>query len=205
MPISKGENPHHPKRYDDTKVDPIRKLGDIEKIKQLIGHHPRNLCLFVLGINTAYRANELLSIKVGQVVEVTTGDQLELKQSKNGRYRSVTLNESAVAVLQEYIQWKQMNQDDCSDGAPLFTGQRGRITVMYLNRLVKDWCRMIGLRGHFGSHTLRKTFGYQLRTQRDLPLSVLVDIFGHSSQKQTLAYLGIQDAEVQDAFLMLNL
>ncbi|ABW26800.1 site-specific integrase [Acaryochloris marina] len=39
----------------------------IAGIKQLLSWSPRDLCLFTLGINTAYRANELLSLRASQV------------------------------------------------------------------------------------------------------------------------------------------
>ena len=37
------------------------------------------------------------------------------------------------------------------------------MTVSSVHRLVKSWCRDIGLKGNYGSHSLRKTFGYHQR------------------------------------------
>ncbi len=82
MSLSKGQNPNHPKPGSSIKVEPIRTKTAIENIKKILRDNPRNLCLFTLGINTAYRANELLSIRLGQVRNVQVGDALELKQSK---------------------------------------------------------------------------------------------------------------------------
>jgi flagellar motor switch protein FliM len=45
-----------------------------------------------LGINTAYRANELLSLRVSQVRGLEVGDVLDVKQSKSDRNRLVILN-----------------------------------------------------------------------------------------------------------------
>jgi integrase len=53
------------------------------------------LCLFSLGINTAYRASELLAIKVGDVRHLQPGDVLTRKQSKTQKYRGVVLNAAA--------------------------------------------------------------------------------------------------------------
>jgi len=55
----------------------------------MLRDHPRDLCLFVLGMNTAFRANELLSLKVGQVRSLLPGDVLSVKQSKKGKFRQV--------------------------------------------------------------------------------------------------------------------
>ena len=62
-------NPNHPKKGSSIKVEPIRQKAAIERIKAHLLHEGkyRDYCLFVLGINTAFRANELLSITVGQV------------------------------------------------------------------------------------------------------------------------------------------
>ncbi len=81
MPVAKGQNPNHPIKGSTTKVEPIRSKKVILNIKKLL--IPRNHCLFTLGINTAYRANELLSIRIGQVRDIQAGDVIELKQSKN--------------------------------------------------------------------------------------------------------------------------
>ena len=56
-------NPNHPKLGDTTKVEPIRTVNAINKIKKNLAPSPRNFALFVVGINTAYRASELLSIR----------------------------------------------------------------------------------------------------------------------------------------------
>lgn len=48
------------------------------------------------------------------------------------------------------------------DDAFLFNGLRGpaALKVPTLNNLVKDWCSQANLKGNYGSHTLRKTWGY---------------------------------------------
>jgi integrase len=206
MPIQKNTNPHAPKKGATIKVEPIRSVKDIKSIKKLLSDHPRNFCLFTLGINTAYRANELLSITVGQVAHLEAGGELDLKQSKNKKYRRVSLNESAVDSVQSYLDWKQIHETQaCADDDFLFTGQRGPITVNYLNNLVKAWCKTLRIPGNYGSHSLRKTFGYQLRVLKQTPVALLMEIFGHATQKQTLEYLGIQDKEIKNIFMDLNL
>ncbi len=83
------ENPNYPRNFNhpikgsSIKVDPIRSLEAISAIKSVCADSPRDLCLFTFGINTAYRAGEILSLKVGQVEHLEVGDRLEIKQSKN--------------------------------------------------------------------------------------------------------------------------
>ena len=83
--MSQAKN--HPQKGSTIKVEPIRDLKAIKRIKQILADKPRDYCLFTFGINTAYRANELLSIKVKDVSHLNVGDVLELKQSKMNKYR----------------------------------------------------------------------------------------------------------------------
>jgi len=94
MPFLKGENPHRPAPGSVLKVEPIRDKRAIGRIKKMLQDHPRDLCLFVLGMNTAFRANELLSLKVGQERSLLPGDVLSVKQSKTGKFRQVTVNKA---------------------------------------------------------------------------------------------------------------
>ena len=81
MAFLKWQNPHRPPPGSVLKVEPIHDKKAISRIKKLLRDHPRDLCLFVLGMNTAFRANELLSLQVGQVRSLLSGDVLSVKQS----------------------------------------------------------------------------------------------------------------------------
>jgi len=206
-------NPNHPKLGDTIKVEPIRTVNAINKIKKALAPSPRNLALFVVGINTAYRASELLSIRLGQVRHLSAGDRLEVKQKKTKKYRAVTLNNGSVVAIQgllEHLDRKALQMKDLTwvdDDSYLFAGKDPSkpLTVPYLNNLVKDWCRKANLKGNYGSHTLRKTWGYMQRTKQDTPIPLLMQAFGHASQQQTLAYLCIQDEEIDSIYTSLEL
>lgn len=208
MPLNRLANSNHPKRGSSTKVEPIRELAAIATIKKNLSDRPRDLCLFTLGINTAYRANELLSIRVGQVAHLKAGDTLDLMQSKNGRYRMITLNGTAANAIQDWLAVHPAPEND----APLFPSQRTRkaLTVSPFINMVKRWCGDAGLKGNYGSHTLRKTWGYhQLRgntkTPPHLVLPLLMEAYGHARQQQTLEYLCIQSDEVASLFMQVEL
>ena len=204
--LAKSERPkstqqqNHPQPGSAIKVEPIKDLKAIKRIKKLYADHPRNLCLFTLGINTAYRAGEILSLRVGQVDYLEPGDRLDIKQSKTGKYRAATINAVTVAAI---AQWLKMHPNPSSD-APLFisrkTGQA--LTVSALNVMIKRWCREVGLKGNYGTHTMRKTWGYHQRVNNKQPLPLLMAAFGHSSQSQTLDYLCIQDEEIAELYAM---
>ena len=79
------------------------------------------------------------------------------------------------------------------------------LCVSAVNRLVKLWCAEEGLHGNFGSHTLRKTWGYHQRIANQAPTPLLMIAFGHKTQSQTLAYLHIQETEVAELYTGMEL
>lgn len=195
----KSPNANHPKLGSSIKVEPIRDLKAIKRIKRILADKPRDLCLFTLGVNTAYRANELLSLTVGQVDYLRPGDRLDIKQSKNKRYRATTVNSAVVDTIDE---WLKKHPERHRRDAPLFYSQKHRkaLEVSTLSRMVKGWCRDVGLHGNYGSHSLRKSWGFHQRTSFGAQLSLLTWAYGHSSEAQTLEYLCIQPDEIDDLY-----
>ncbi len=197
MGFPPGHNPHRPAIGSSIKVQPIRFKKDIETIKNNLAGNPRDFCLFTLGINTAFRANELLSIRVEQVRDLKVGDVLDLRQSKTKAYRQVTLNRKAVEAIQGALRSRKYEPEDF-----LFFSRWGdRLGVPEVSRKVKAWCRDIRLDGNYGSHSLRKTWGFW-QYKRGTPIPLLMEAFGHQTQRQTMAYLGIQAMEVAQIFEM---
>jgi integrase len=193
--MKKARNQNRPKKGDQIKVDPIRKRKDIESIKKLLADDPRNSALFTVGINTNLRASDLLRIRVGQVRDLKPGDEIELKEKKTGKSRRITLNKACVHAIQRLLASRSYTDDDL-----LFMGQRGPLTVPSVHRLVKGWCRAINLRGNYGSHSLRKTWGYHQRVTFGVDIPRLMVCFNHSTQRQTLDYLCIQPEEIKDVY-----
>lgn len=198
-------NANHPRKGASIKVQPIRSRDAIQCIKDNLKHQPRNLCLFTLGINTAYRANELLSLTIGQVVNIRAGDVLEIKQSKSNKYRSAVINDVAYSAIQGWLH-NHPKRDDVN--APLFLSQRHKgkaLTVSAVISLVKSWCRQANLSGNYGSHTLRKTWGYHQRIQNHASTPLLMRAFKHKSESQTLDYLGIIPPEIKKLYIGMQL
>ena len=195
--MKKGENYNHPKKGSHLTVEPIRKVKDIKLIKKLLSDKPLDLAIFTLGINTNLRASDLLQIRVHQVRDIKARDILTLKEKKTGKERRIPLNQACIEVIHTLLQSRPLLKDTDY----LLTGKRGRLTVPSLNLKVKSWCRAINLRGRYGSHTLRKTWGYHQHHTFHQPLPVLMVCFNHSSQKQTLDYLCIEPEEIENVYM----
>lgn len=211
MAFKKGENPNHPKRGSSIKSSPIRSRKAIENIKVMLVKKEdfRNYCLFTFGINTAWRANELLSLQVRDVWDLKVDDVLDHKQRKNSKYRGTLVNEEAHQAIHLWLNRYNPQSGDL----PLFPAKvPGRwkgldrkyrnvaIGVPCLCNMVKAWGREVGLEGRIGSHTLRKTWGYQQRTQFNVPPYKIQEAYGHATERQTLEYLGILSDEIMDIY-----
>ena len=190
-------NYNHPKKGSQIKVVPIRKRKDIGLIKKFLNDKPRDLALFILGINTNLRASDLLRLTVGHVKNLNEGDALEIKEKKTGKPRRVTLNKACIESIQSLLEAGGYQDVDY-----LFKSQRSAVlTVPTVSNMVKAWCKEINLKGNYGSHTLRKTFGYHQRVTFGVDLPTLMVCFNHSTQKQTLDYLCIQAEEIKDVYM----
>jgi integrase len=192
-------NNNQPKLGDIIKVSPIRELKDIKNIKKLLSDSPRDFAIFTLGINTNLRAGDILSVTVGMVRNLKPEEHFSIKEEKTGKGRSITINKT----VHEAIQALLATMPDATDNMPLFQSRKGKqaLCVPYLNSMVKEWCKQINLKGNYGSHTLRKTFGFMHRTVNKTDIGTLMVMYNHSTQKQTLEYLCIQPEDIKAAYL----
>jgi len=191
------KNPNHPQKGSTIAVEPIRKRKDIKHIKKHLQDSPRNLCLFILGINTNLRASDLLQIQVDQVKNLPPEGEILLKEKKTGKSRRINLNQACTQAIQTLLQTKKYNNDDF-----LFQSKRkGQVlTVPSLSQLVKGWCKEINLKGNYASHSLRKTWGYHQRVTFGVGIPELMVCFNHATQKQTLDYLCVQPEEIKSIY-----
>ena len=193
--MKRGQNFNHPKQGEQTKVEPIRDLKDIKAIRKMLNGNDLYQALFTVGVNTNLRASDLIQIKAGQVRHIKPMDEIELREQKTGKQRRISLNKACVDSILRLLASRPYQDEDS-----LFIGQRGTLTVPSVHRLVKSWCASINLQGNYGSHTLRKTWGYHQRVTFGVGLPELMVCFNHSTQRQTLQYLCIQPEEVRNVY-----
>jgi integrase len=190
-------NTHPPKR-DRIAVDPIRKREDIRAISRLISDSPRDHLLFTMGINNGLRAADLLRLTVQDVKHLKVGESISIKESKTGKTNIVMVNRAVYKSLQNYL-----SKETPKDSDYLFKSRKGKgpLQSQAVSKMVKKWTRAINLRGNYGAHTLRKTFGYIQRTVHGVGFEILCKRYNHSSPSITMRYLGIQDKEVGDILM----
>ena len=192
-----SSNENHPKKGSRITVDPIRRIKDIKKIKRKLKANPRDLLLFTLGVNNGLRISDLLDLKVGDVRGLAVGETLKILETKTGKMNVLMVNKETRKVLDAFL-----NEADPGDEEFLFKSRKGvnrPITKSYVNQKVKEWTR--GMKGNYGTHSMRKTFGYVQRMNFGVGFEVLCKRFGHSNPSVTMRYLGIEDKEVSGILL----
>ncbi len=204
-------NPNHPAKGSIIKVEPIRDLNAIEDLKALLSKCPRDYCLFTLGINTAFRASELVSIKVGQVTHLKASDKLTVRQSKNGKTRTVTINDKALEAIQKCL--KNHPHLDNPFAPLLYSKTTSKhLKPNTISKYMKGWCKRIGIVGNYASHTMRKTWGYHVyrnyyyHQQIDQKktrhvIAELMVAYGHATERQTIEYLCIEDQDISRLYM----
>lgn len=180
-------------------VQPLKEEKHIKQVKKLLENQPRNFALFVIGINVALRASDLTTLTVGHIRSKRPGDDFRVWERKTKKWRTITINESMYDAL------KKLNiPADAADEVLLFPSRKGEnkpLSVKQVRDLVKLWTSEINLRENYGSHSLRKTWGYMQRTRFGTSLEIISDSFGHSSTKVTLAYICLQPEEIRNAYM----
>lgn len=199
--MEKGQNFNHPKKGSRIEVEPIRREKDIKAIIQLLSGNPRDHLLFVMGINNGIRVGDLLNIKVGDVRYLKPGQVHQITESKTKKKNVVVINKSVGKALDTYF---SNSTSQIENHHYLFRSRKGEnfpLSVQAVHGLVKKWTQAINLKGNYGTHTLRKTWGYQQRTKYGVGFDVIAKRFNHSDPKTTMTYLGIEDKEVHSILM----
>jgi len=181
-------------------VEPIRDKKKILAIKRNLKEegNPRNYLLFVMGVNTALRIGDLLSVKVKDVIDSKGAikDYLFIKESKTGRQAKIYLNDPVKEALNYYLdKVKGIDPDSY-----LFKSERSNRKLDRVRTwgLIQGWAKEAGLEGErYGTHSLRKTWGYQARIQ-GVSISQIQNKLGHKSPAITSRYIGIDQEEINN-------
>jgi len=183
-------------------VEPIRDRKKIEAIKKVLkGSNLRDYVLFILGINSGLRVSDLLKLKTSDVLDEKgrVKDRITVREKKTGKTKTFPFSDTVIKALKEYL------LGTLPDRA-LFPSRKGGgpITRQQAYRIINDAAKMVGLKDKIGTHTLRKTFGYHAY-MAGVDVTRIQSLLNHSSQKETLRYIGITQDELDDVYLNLNL
>ena len=189
-------------------VEPIRDRRKIAQIKNLLRGRGdfRNLLLFVVGINSALRISDLLQLRIGDFFEESgkLRDRFSIKELKRGKRQEIVINSS---IREALIEFKE--HYPCliaNPNIPVFLNPQTRQSIKRGQawKLITSICQDVGLSGNYGTHSLRKTWGYHARIN-GVDLALIMHKLNHNSIAYTKRYLGITDDELEEIVKKLNL
>lgn len=171
-------------------VQPIRDQETIDAIKEyLMQQSYRNYMLFVFGINTGLRIQDVLKFRVRDV----SGEYIVMNEMKTGKRKIMKITPTLKREIKRYT--ADMNPSDV-----LFPSRQGGknnpIKRDMAYKIMKKAAVEFGL-VDIGTHTLRKTFGYHMY-QKTKDITLVQNMLNHSDKSITMRYIGM-DQDMMDA------
>lgn len=182
------------------------KPSEIQAISQSFSgkYAGRDSCFFLLGVNIGARVSELTALKVFDVwqysrpVDILTLRKGTVKGRKESHF--IPLNATAKAVIEELMEWKEMNGEDTSPDAYLFASRKGggRLSRVQAHRILKKAYEKASLTGKVTTHSMRKTVANTVYSAT-ADMMVVKEILGHKNLSTTQQYLGVGFEKLQEA------
>lgn len=175
----------------------------------------RNKMLFVIGINIGVRASDLRLLTWDFFFEKNLDGSLKFRESyslrpkktsKHNKYVNLYFNDTVKKIINWYINMYPIEDIESYVFKSRKTDEP--ITVNAMWRVIKDAAKEAGIKQNIGSHTLRKTFCYQVyanASDKGKVLIILQNILNHSDQLTTMRYLGLINEDIEDTFDSLNI
>ena len=202
-------------------VQPIRDVNQIRQMEQILkDQNPRDYILFALGIYLGRRISDILNLKVR---DLRNKDFFIIKEQKTSKTIRLSINPKLKEALDNYFQDKKDNEyiigsREYSQYITVkekvidpITGKKKTVSTKIKNtapnspisrvmawNILNNVARKVGLT-EIGTHSLRKTFGMTLYEYTNKNIVLVQKILNHSSPEVTLAYIGITQAEMDDA------
>lgn len=153
----------------------------------------RDVFLFLIGINSGLRMSDIVKLKKKDVI---SSKNPRIVEQKTGKTRILYLS-SLQELIQDYT--KDLKPEDY-----LFPSTKGgHLEVNTVYQMFQKVAALLD-RDDIGTHTLRKTFGYHYY-KKTKDVATLMEIFGHSSEKITKRYIGINEDEISETLLNFRL
>ena len=163
----------------------------------------------MVGINTALRISDLLQLQINDFLDEQGRNRRRfwIKECKRGKRQEIVINTSIREALDDYLAAYPNIVDD-SNSFVFFNSSTNEYSLPIKRgqawKFITSIFREAGLSGNYGTHSLRKTWGYHTRIQ-GVDLALIMQKLNHESIAYTKRYLGITDDELEAVAQRLNL
>lgn len=181
-------------------TQPIRDRRKINEIFHYMrGKNYRDFVMAKVQLNTARRISDIVKLKVSDVMD-TSGrikKHMDIVEKKTGKTARIVLNQAIYDTLKEFIETEHLTYNSY-----LFQSRKGDnkpITTTQAHRIFQDVGTALKIE-NFGSHSLRKTWGYFCYKETK-NIALIMEVFNHSSEKITLRYIGITQKDMDVMYM----
>ena len=183
-------------------VEPIRDKSKIKQMYQYLhGKDSKYGLLFKFGLNTGLRISDMLPLKVQDILN-NSGEfkeYLVLREKKTGKEKKIKLNAALRKTILSYIKGKSLLSENY-----LFSSVKGtHLGRVQAYRVLKEAATVLGIE-NFGTHSLRKTWGYWTYKISRYNIGLIMDTFNHSSQNITLRYIGVNQDQKDELYSLVQ-
>ena len=185
-------------------TDPIKDYQMVRKWLKIAEEHDRErrkggvswYMLLLLGFNTSLRIGDICELRVK---DVRDRERVRVVAEKTGKMSNIKLQADAQKRIAALLRGR--GEDEYVLQSRQKSGKTGDLRPISRQRafgIIKEIARRAEFEGHAGCHTMRKTFAYELyQTTGDL--SLVQKVLNHSSQMETLRYIGLDQMAVDKA------
>jgi integrase len=181
-------------------VEPIRDMNKIKAMQHCLkGNDEKYYVLFNLGLNSGLRISDMLPLKKSDLFTEKDffREYLVLHEKKTKKEKKIKLNDSIRKILNSYC--KNMDHK-----AYLFPSTKGdHISRIQAYRVLTDAADLVGVE-NFGTHSMRKTWGYWTYKISKYNIGLIMDTFNHSSPSITLRYIGISQEQKDELYSLVQ-
>lgn len=187
-------------RKKATASDPVRDPSMVIAIADYLGTHGkatkyklRNRMGWILGCTTGLRISDLLGLKIGDVLNPDGSfvNYLSIREKKTRKHNDPRLGRNAQEAISDYL--ASLNSYTLDDYL-IMSERKGKMDETQFYRILVKAADAVGFKGSMGTHTMRKTYGYNAIHNNPNDAKALIHLqgmFNHSSPSVTLAYCGI--------------
>ena len=185
-------------------TEPIRSKKELKGLAKyyLDKGQMRNYTMLIMGVYTALRISDLLRLRWSDVYDEKKQvfyKEISLIEKKTGKTKTIALNKQILGALRLYLPHRR--------GKFIFASNRKEdkaISRVQAWRIIHAAVEALGIAGKIACHSLRKTWGYHA-WNKGIPPVVIMTIYNHSSFKVTMRYLGIEQDDLNEAYLKMEL
>ncbi|MCW3068640.1 MAG: integrase family protein [Solirubrobacterales bacterium] len=157
----------------------------------------RDRAIFELAYSCGLRAEELVSLKLGDVDH--DSEQLRV-EGKGRKTRVVPVGEQAMAALRLYLERARAALAAAGDDQTLFLSRSGRpLGTSDVRRRLRRWTTRLGVAVGSSPHALRHSFATHL-LDGGADLRSIQELLGHASVSSTQIYTRVESARLKSAY-----